>query len=172
MYLRSFVVVLFITMLMNSCVPKSIINDRSKYYWEHNVMKSTKEQLQLVQTVCTNDIKNGLHGKWSTLVITFSNTVSLKENQLVVIEKDTSLVKVTYEFNSNRFWDVSSKKISGTFKIKTLENDFITIDEDIKVLDDMDREVIFKGSRKFKNDSIKAYKMRKNKQLWFLRNRG
>lgn len=168
--------VLLISILLTSCVSKSIINDNSKYYSETNILEKNDNEIILRQRVRNNDVKNGLHSGWNYLTVSFLNASKLRKGKVFTIKKDTVSLKVKYKYSSVRaLGGVYAKNISGTIKIIDLEEEFIEIMENIYVVDEFNEKVVFKGTRMFwKNKSMKEYPdMKRNrKRLWLLKNKG
>lgn len=165
----------FLIFLISSCVSKSVISDKGKYYSETNIMENINDGIKLRQRVRLNDDKDGLHSSWSFITISFSDYSKIKEGNIYTIKKDTSFFNVKYEFHSNRYWELKTKSISGTIKVNSISKDNIEITEKIYVIDEFDNKIKFKGTRDFKiSGTMDKYpKMKRNKKmLWFIKNKG
>ena len=168
-------IIISLLLLLSSCVSKNIIiNDNCKYYAETNILKDYENGIILKQRVQSNNT-NGLHSSWSFLTINFTNFSKIEINKNYTIGKDTSFLKVKYEFNSNRFWDLKTKSISGKIKINSISENEVEITENVYVIDEFDKKMKFKGTRIFKKGiTMEKYpKMKRNKKvLWLIKNKG
>ena len=136
--------------MTSSCGYKSLVQDDFKYYSETNVFERLNDVMQLSQRVRFNNHRNGLHSNWYNLQIRIRKDIDLTENKILkVSNQDTSQIVVKYEFNSNRYWEVYAKSITGKIKIIEINDSSITIKEDLIVITEHDEKVVFKGKIKF-----------------------
>ena len=172
--LKKILLITFIITL-TSCAPKCIVNDNSKYYSEVNIFEiDDNNNTKLTQKVRTNDTKNGLHSSWYSLEIYFSNKSKIIKNKIYHISKDTTFFKIKYHAYSNRTWEIYPKNINGTIEVISLSDKLIEVKENVIVLDELDRKIIFKGTRKFRRDLTEKHtEMKRNrKRLWIIKNKG
>jgi hypothetical protein len=109
------------------------------------------------------------------LTIKFTNSSKIRINEIYTIEKDTSLLNVKYEFNSNRFLNLKTKSISGTIKINSITKNNIEIQENVYIINELNEKVEFKGTRIFERNKTmeKHPKMKRNRKvLWLVKNKG
>ena len=142
--------------LIVSCKSNSIIiNSNENYYSETNIYKTNGNRTKLSQRVRLDNTKNGLHSSWYFINIEIKNINKYKK---LIISKDTAIIKVNYEFSSQRSWGENSKSINGSIKILEIKENSIKIKENLVVINDDNEVIEFKGIRFFqRNGNMDIY---------------
>lgn len=138
-------------LIFSSCSYKNLLKYKhKKNYQEKSVIKSDSK-LKLYQNVCYGRPNTADAGFCYKLKLTFLDSINAKNKRILNIEKDTLIIKCSYDKSSAWFYGSDKNKITGQIEIIKWGLNEIILKENIIITDsDWKERNKFKGTRSFK----------------------